>query len=126
MRSTSTSGNVCRAVLLISHVAILSDLLSLLQIGIRLAASPASDVQASPWSIDLSRTNNFLDTNINTPCHAAEELARGGGARMLSTGAFLKEAGSAGGFRREVPAFAARWVYGRGTPRLSAGFVYNR
>ena len=56
----------------------------------------------------------------------ADELASGGGARMLSTSAFLKEAGTAGGFRKEVPAFAARWVHGRGTPRLTAAFAYNR
>ena len=26
----------------------------------------------------------------------------------------------------QVPAFAARWVHGRGTPRLTAAFAYNR
>lgn len=34
--------------------------------------------------------------------------------------------GSAGGFRREVQAFAQRWVYGRGCPHLTAAFTYNK
>jgi len=55
-----------------------------------------------------------------------DELAADGGARMLSTATFLREVGTAGGFRKEVPAFAARWVHCRGTPRLTAAFAYNR
>lgn len=32
----------------------------------------------------------------------ADELAAGGGARMLSTAQFLKDVGTAGGFRKQV------------------------
>jgi hypothetical protein len=35
----------------------------------------------------------------------ADELAAGGGARLLSTAQFLKDAGTAGGFRKQVHRF---------------------
>lgn len=39
--------------------------------------------------------------------------------RLISTRAFLKEVGQAGGIKREVQAIAERWVYGRGCPTIS-------
>ena len=32
----------------------------------------------------------------------------------------------AGSFRKEVPALAERWVYRRGVPHITAGFLYHR
>lgn len=45
---------------------------------------------------------------------------------MLSTTEFVKGVGAVGGFRKEVPAFMQRWVYGRGSPRITAAFTYNK
>jgi transcription initiation factor TFIID subunit 2 len=48
------------------------------------------------------------------------------GARALDAFAFMSELGRAGDFRREVAAFAERWVYGRGAPAIVAGLAYHR
>jgi hypothetical protein len=32
----------------------------------------------------------------------------------------------AGSFRKEMAPFAARWIYGRGVPHITAGFIYHR
>lgn len=32
----------------------------------------------------------------------------------------------AGSFRKEIPAFAERWVYRRGVPHITAGFLFHR
>jgi transcription initiation factor TFIID subunit 2 len=47
-------------------------------------------------------------------------------ARALDAYAFMSELGRAGDFRREVAAFAERWVYGRGAPAIVAGLKYHR
>ncbi|GLC35499.1 hypothetical protein PLESTM_000331000 [Pleodorina starrii] len=52
--------------------------------------------------------------------------ARGASHRQLSTRRFVAECGSAAGMAKDVAAFAERWVYGRGCPRLTAGCSYVR
>jgi hypothetical protein len=52
--------------------------------------------------------------------------SRGTTTRQLSTKRFVGECGSAAGMAKDVAAFAERWVYGRGCPRLTAGCSYVR
>uniref|UniRef100_A0A1D2A1I6 Transcription initiation factor TFIID subunit 2 n=2 Tax=Auxenochlorella protothecoides TaxID=3075 RepID=A0A1D2A1I6_AUXPR len=46
-------------------------------------------------------------------------------SRTLDATQFVTELGRLAGFRKDVPAFFARWVLGSGTPRITAGFVYH-
>lgn len=39
-------------------------------------------------------------------------------AWRLETASFLKQVAQVGGFRREINAFAERWIYGSGCPRI--------
>ena len=39
--------------------------------------------------------------------------------RLIATRSFLKEVGQAGGIKKEIQAFAERWVYGRGSPVIT-------
>ncbi|GLI61815.1 hypothetical protein VaNZ11_004324, partial [Volvox africanus] len=52
--------------------------------------------------------------------------SRGPAGRLLSTRRVIAECGSAAGMAKDVAAFAERWVYGRGCPRLTAGCSYVR
>ena len=47
-------------------------------------------------------------------------------ARNLSTAAFLRDIGKAGRMNKEVQGFAERWIYGRGVPRITAAFAWNK
>ncbi|GFR47357.1 hypothetical protein Agub_g9063, partial [Astrephomene gubernaculifera] len=52
--------------------------------------------------------------------------SRGSSDRLLSTRRFISECGAAAGLSKDVAAWAERWVYGRGCPRLTAGFTFVR
>lgn len=47
------------------------------------------------------------------------------GLGTLDAVAFVTELGRLAGFRKDVPAFLARWVYHAGAPRITAGYVYH-
>ncbi|KAK9806814.1 hypothetical protein WJX72_003626 [[Myrmecia] bisecta] len=49
-----------------------------------------------------------------------------GNARLISTREFLHNVGKQGGCRKEVGAFGERWIVGRGCPRITAAFAYNK
>ena len=49
----------------------------------------------------------------------------GPAARTLDAPAFVTELGRLAGFRKDVAAFMARWVWGSGAPRISAGYIYH-
>ncbi|GMH43148.1 hypothetical protein BSKO_11070 [Bryopsis sp. KO-2023] len=60
-----------------------------------------------------------IERLISRAAHAVES-GLSSSSRFLSTHSFLKEVGQSGGVRKEIQAFAERWVYGRGCPTLNA------
>ncbi|GAB4818075.1 hypothetical protein N2152v2_005121 [Parachlorella kessleri] len=68
-----------------------------------------------------------LERVVGAACHPEPGTApTDANNRTLDTMAFLTELGKAGSFRKEVPALAERWVYRRGVPHITAGFLYHR
>ena len=45
---------------------------------------------------------------------------------MLTTMDFLREVAKIGGIRHEVSAIYKRWVSGRGCPKITGAYFYNR
>lgn len=39
---------------------------------------------------------------------------------------FMNELARGGDFKKEVPAFRERWIYGQGLPHISAGYIYHK
>ena len=60
----------------------------------------------------------FLKAKITT--------AGGLEGRLLTTMDFLREVAKIGGIRHEVSAIYKRWVSGRGCPKISGAYFYNR
>jgi transcription initiation factor TFIID subunit 2 len=90
--------------------------------------SPLRQLKASTVVGMLERKagEDLFRKHVQSLVVAAVDPVSGPEARLVVAVDFAGELGRAGDFRLEMAPFFERWIYGRGAPHVTAGFVYHR